>query len=124
MNGSPWHLNTVAQIKSYGFKVYLSDFWTCYDIANMGILFAVVGMRCYSLIKLMDIDLQNVPNDKYLNLFDLSQVMRQEQNVNSVNSIMMYLRAFKFFQLSPRMKQFQDTWTKVTERYSIGLMCR
>lgn len=96
----------------YGFKAYITNFWTCYDMANFGTLFAVVGMRMYSMITLMDMDIVNVPSWQFINLFDLSQIMTQEQNVNSVNSLLMYIRAFKFFQLSPRMKQFIDTWDK------------
>ena len=101
------------QFQMYGFKAYITNFWTCYDMANFGTLFAVVGMRMYSMITLMDMDIVNVPSWQFINLFDLSQIMTQEQNVNSVNSLLMYIRAFKFFQLSPRMKQFIDTWDKV-----------
>jgi len=98
------------KIRNFGLKEYLEDFWTLYDIFNMGTLFTCNGMRIYWVYEVYSLKLQDITDDEFINLHNLSHFVILENSMNSINSLMIYLRAFKFFQLNPRMKTFQNVW--------------
>ena len=100
------------KIKAFGLKEYFEDFWTSYDILNFVVMFICVGMRGYWIYVVYHMELTKVTDTKFVNLFEIGQFLLVENGMNSVNCLMIYLRAFKFFQLHPRFKTFQDVWMK------------
>ena len=79
----------------------------------MQTMFIVVFMRGYWINIVSSLQINNVQDSEFVNLYDISQFILLENGLNSVNSLMIYLRAFKFFQLNARFNTFQTVWMKV-----------
>jgi len=100
------------KVRAFGLREYFEDFWTSYDLVNFAVMFVCVGLRGYWIFEIYHLELNKIRDNEFVPLFDWGQFLLFENGMQSVNSLMIYLRAFKFFQLNPQFKTFQDVWSR------------
>lgn len=100
------------QVKAYGLRDFFGDFWNNYDLLNFGVMFLCVAMRGYWIRIVYTLQLGDVKDNEFVNLYDISQFILLENGFSSVNSLLIYLRAFKFFALNNRFRTFKMVWQR------------
>jgi len=96
----------VKRVQLVGRKEYFNAVWPWFDMVNTGTLWIVVQFRIQWLFIVWQTDFNT---HEYLDLKSVADVITLENSINSLNALLIYMRAFKFLSLWPRMQKFKDT---------------
>ena len=96
----------VTRVGLIGWQEYLSNSWTWFDLINTGTLWCVIQFRIQWLVM---VAMLNFNMNTMIDLKSVADMIRIEDQVNSVNALLIYMRAFKFLSLWPRLQKYKDT---------------
>jgi len=98
----------VGRVKLVGPKEYFTDPWSVFDMINSGSLWVVIQFRVQWLVMVGSTVFSTT---EMIDLRGIADLIYLENDLNSLNALLIYIRAYKFLALWPRLQKYQDTLT-------------
>ena len=102
-------LDEIRIFRSQGKTKYLKNFWCQMEVLNLFLFVVVMILRFFSLTFIGTEYDKFKSEDEYLDLDWVVYFAGQVDNVNALNSVITFLKIFKFVRENRRMSQLIDT---------------
>jgi len=96
----------VSRVRLIGYQDYFRNAWTWFDLLNSGTLWCVIQFRIQWLVM---VGMLNFNMNTIIDIKSCANMIEIEDQVNSFNALLIYMRAFKFLSLWPRLQKYKDT---------------